>query len=185
MPGVYESGEYDVAGFCVGVVDRAKMIDGSRVREDDVVVGLASSGVHSNGFSLVRAALGHARLLRFKDELLEPTRIYVKPVLGAAAKVPISAIAHVTGGGLARRLASLSAKRPGLQVRMEFGSWHVPEIFRQIQAAGRISQYEMYNTFNMGIGMALACRRRDATALLQWFSRQKLPAWVIGRIEPR
>lgn len=183
MPGVYEPDEYDIAGFCVGVVERAKIIDGSQVRADDIIIGLASSGVHANGFSLVRAALGPAGLRRFKRQLLEPTRIYVKPVLAAAGKCAVGAIAHVTGGGLARRLASLTAKHPGLRVRWEPGSWPVPPIFERIQAAGRIPDEEMHRTLNMGIGMALACRRRDAKALLHVFARQKFPAWIIGRIE--
>lgn len=183
MPGVYKPDEYDVAGFCVGVVERAKIIDGSQVRADDRVIGLASSGVHANGFSLARAALGPAGLRRFKRQLLEPTRIYVKPVLAAAATFRLGAIAHVTGGGLARRLSSLTAKHPGLRARWEPGSWPVPAIFEQIQAAGRIDDDEMHRTFNMGIGMAVACRRRDATALLQWFAHRKVPAWIIGRVE--
>ncbi|MBI4323210.1 MAG: phosphoribosylformylglycinamidine cyclo-ligase [Candidatus Omnitrophica bacterium] len=183
MPGVYGPQEYDVAGFCVGVVERARLIDGSRVRAGDVVVGLASSGVHANGFSLVRAVLGPAQMRRFKRQLLAPTRIYVKPVLAAASRYRVSAIAHVTGGGLARRLPGLVAKQPRLRVRWTRGSWRTPAIFQRIQEAGRIAREEMDATFNMGIGMALTCRPREARAVVQFLARRGVPAWIIGRIE--
>ena len=183
MPGVYRPGEYDVAGFCVGVVDRAKLIDGSSVRAGDAVVGLASSGVHANGFSLVRAAFPRAELRRRAGELLRPTRIYVKPVLAALRAVPISAMAHITGGGLARRLPGLTARRPGLRVRVDGGSWPVPPIFTAIQRAGRVPAREMYRTFNMGIGMALVCRPADAARLIGIMRRAGVRAWTIGAIE--
>lgn len=183
MPGVYGPQEYDVAGFCVGVVERARLIDGSGVRAGDAVVGLASSGVHANGFSLVRAVLGPAQLKRFKRQLLAPTRIYVKPVLAVASRYRVSAIAHVTGGGLARRLPSLVAKQPRLRVRWMRGSWRTPAIFQRIQEAGRMALEEMDATFNMGIGMALTCRPREARAIVQLLARRGVPAWIIGRIE--
>ena len=183
MPGVYGDGEYDVAGFCVGVVERARLIDGSRVRAGDAVVGLASSGVHANGFSLVRRALSAAQLRRHARALLTPTRIYVRPVLRALASVPLHALAHVTGGGLARRLPSLVAGRRGLRVRVTPASWPIPEIFRTIQRAGRIIDAEMRRTFNMGIGMALACPSPAATRLVHLMQRAGCPAWIIGAIE--
>lgn len=183
MPGVYGPGEYDVAGFCVGVVDRAKLIDGSRVRAGDAVVGLASSGVHANGFSLVRAAFSRAELKRRARELLRPTRIYVKPVLAALRTVPIAAMAHITGGGLARRLPGLTARRPGLRVQVRPASWPVPRIFTDIQHAGRISDKEMARTFNIGIGMALVCRPADAARLIAIMRRAGVEAWTIGIIE--
>lgn len=183
MPGVYEANEYDVAGFCVGVVERRQMIDGSRVQAGDVVVGLASSGVHANGFSLVRAVCSPSELKRLKRELLMPTRIYVKPVLVVLQRYALTAIAHVTGGGLARRLTSLVAARKGLRVRWMPGSWRIPMIFRRIQQAGRIDLDEMYATFNMGIGMALTCRPQEASAVRRAFGRLGVQAWTIGRIE--
>ncbi|OGX29172.1 MAG: phosphoribosylformylglycinamidine cyclo-ligase [Omnitrophica WOR_2 bacterium RIFCSPHIGHO2_02_FULL_67_20] len=183
MPGVYRSGEYDAAGFCVGVVERERLIDGSRVRAGDAVVGLASSGVHANGFSLVRKVFSAAELRRHARTLLAPTRIYVKPVLSALRTVSIGAIAHVTGGGLARRLPSLVAARPGLTVRVQPGSWSAPAIFRDIQHAGRISDEEMARTFNMGIGMALVCRPGDQARLIAIMRRAEVPAWPIGTIE--
>ena len=185
MPGVYGPGEYDVAGFCVGVVDRAKLIDGSDVRAGDAVIGLASTGVHANGFSLVRAAFSRAELRRRANELLRPTRIYVKPVLAALRTVPIAAMAHITGGGLARRLPGLVARRPGLRVRLTPGSWPRPAIFAAIQRAGRLSDREMARTFNMGIGMALVCRPAAAARLSGILRRTGVPAWTIGAIERR
>ena len=183
MPGVYRNGEYDAAGFCVGVVERARLIDGSQVRAGDAVVGLASSGVHANGFSLVRTVFSAAALRRRARELLTPTRIYVKPVLSALRTVPIRAIAHITGGGLARRLPSLVLARPGLTVRIEPGSWDVPDIFLDIQRAGCISNAEMARTFNMGIGMALVCRPGDRTRLMRLMRQAGVPAWSIGTVE--
>ncbi|MBI3087409.1 MAG: phosphoribosylformylglycinamidine cyclo-ligase [Candidatus Omnitrophica bacterium] len=185
MPGVYENGKYDVAGFCVGVVERRRLLDGSQVRAGDAVVGLASSGPHANGFSLIRKVFNQAELKRWRRRLLVPTRIYVKPVLAALSRFPITAIAHVTGGGLRRRLPSLTAKQPALTARWMPGSWPVPDIFRRIQAAGRISQDEMDGTFNMGLGMVLACRPRAADAAVQRFTHGGVPAWIIGTIERR
>ena len=183
MPGVYARGEYDVAGFCVGAVERARLIDGSRVEAGDVVVGLASSGVHANGFSLVRRVFTEAQVRRLKHELLRPTRIYVKPVLQAMRSVSIHAITHVTGGGIARRLPGLAGQRTSLRVRLLPESWPIPAIFYAIQRAGRISRDEMMRTFNMGIGMALAVGASDATRLVKVMGRAGIPAWPIGTIE--
>jgi phosphoribosylformylglycinamidine cyclo-ligase len=185
MPGLYRAGEYDVAGFCVGVVERAKLIDGSRIRAGDAVVGLASSGVHANGFSLVRRIFTRAELRHHARELLGPTRIYVKPVLTALRTVSIRAMAHITGGGLARRLPSLVSGARGLRVRIAPGSWPVPKVFGVIQRAGRISDGEMARTFNMGIGMALVCRPGDAGRLITLMRRAGVPAWPIGTIVKR
>ncbi len=183
MPGTYQRGEYDVAGFCVGVVERSKLIDGSAVRADDIIIGLASSGVHANGFSLIRKALSTSQLSRLSRQLLVPTRIYVKPLLRALRRVPIHAIAHVTGGGLARRLPSLVSAKPELRARLLPKSWRIPAIFRTIQTAGRIASDEMMTTFNMGIGMALAVHPRDAARLIQLMRQERIPAWPIGMIE--
>ncbi len=183
LPGVYGPGEYDLAGFCVGAVERARLIDGSRVRAGDAIIGLASSGVHANGFSLVRRVLSRAQLMRYHQQLLAPTRIYVRPVLRALAAVPIHAIAHITGGGLSRRLSSLVAAQRGLAARLRPGRWPVPPMFRVIQAAGGLGPHEMMRTFNMGIGMALACAARDAARLVRLMQRARVPAWSIGTIE--
>ena len=174
MPGTYGRDGYDVAGFCVGVVERRRIIDGSGVRRGDTVLGLASSGPHANGFSLIRKVFSQTQLRRFSRQLLAPTRIYVKPVLALAAQVPVHALAHVTGGGLARRLPSLVARRR-LRVRLRLGSWRVPPIFGAIQRAGRISDAQMTQTFNMGIGMALVCRSKDAGRALRQTSAIPMP----------
>ena len=181
MPGVYGPGEYDIAGFCVGVAERRHLIDGSGVRRGDIIVGLASSGVHANGFSLVRRVLSRAELIRHARQLLAPTRIYVKPVLAVLRRVRVAAMVHVTGGGLSRRIPALVA-RSGRRAELWIGRWPVPPVFRVIQQAGRLSDGEMMATFNMGIGMALACRPKDARRLIASMTRAGVPARMIGDI---
>lgn len=183
MPGVYASGEYDVAGFCVGLVERARLIDGSRVRAGDLIVGLASSGLHANGFSLVRRVFTTAQLRRLAPQLLVPSRIYVRPILEVLRGVSLHSVVHVTGGGLARRIPNLVAKRPELRTRLQPASWPVPPMFQTIQRAGRIAMDEMTATFNMGIGMALACRAVDVGRVVQILQRWRVAAWPIGTIE--
>lgn len=183
MPEVYGRGEYDLAGFCVGVVERGRLLDGSRVQAGDAIVGLASSGVHANGFSLVRRVFSRAQLRRLHRELLVPTRIYVRPVLEALRSVAVRAIAHVTGGGLTRRLPALVAATPRLRACCEPRRWPLPPIFARIQATGALAHEEMMATFNMGIGMALVCPERDATRLICIMQRFRIAAWGIGRIE--
>ena len=185
MPGVYRNGDYDVAGFCVGIVERGQLLDGSQVRPGDAVVGLASSGIHANGFSLVRRVLTKAELSRWHRQLLVPTRIYVKPVLRLLARVPVHAIVHVTGGGLSRRLPRLVPRARGLRVHLLPRSWRPPPIFQTIQRAGHIADREMRSTFNMGIGMALVCRARDAERATRFLRRAGIAAWRIGTIEQR
>ncbi len=182
MPGVYEDGEYDVAGFCVGVVEKSRLINGRGMRAGDVIVGLASTGFHSNGYSLVRKVFSEAELRKYKKEILRPTRIYVKPVLAALKKFPIVSITHVTGGGLSRRIPALTAGARGLRAELEPGSWTISPIFRRLQAAGALSDADMADTFNMGIGMAVVCRKESASGLSAHFKRQGVPAWQIGRI---
>jgi phosphoribosylformylglycinamidine cyclo-ligase len=183
MPGVYRGEDFDLAGFCVGVVERRRILDGRTVRAGDVIVGLASSGVHANGFSLVRQALSSAQLRRHADALLTPTRIYVKPVAALQRQVQIKAITHVTGGGLARRLPSLVGRQPRLQARLHERSWPVPAIFDVIQRAGGIAPREMSRTFNMGIGLALVCPRQEAVRAVRVANAQGCAAWVIGHLE--
>ena len=183
MPGLYAAGEYDVAGFCVGVVERRRIVDGSQVRAGDAVVGVASSGVHANGFSLVRSVFTEAQLRRRAASLLRPTRIYVAPVLEAVRRGLVTGLAHVTGGGLARRLPSLVGRRRALRVVWRKKAWPMPRIFAQIQAAGSVATDEMYRTFNMGIGMAAACRASSAVRLIKLYASFGYSAWVIGSIE--
>lgn len=183
MPGMYRRDEYDVAGFCVGVAERATLIDGSTVRAGDAILGLASSGVHANGFSLVRRVFSPSALTRHARALLTPTRIYARPILQALARAPILAMAHITGGGLARRIPSLVSKARGARAVLRPGSWPVPSIFHAIQRAGAVSTEEMTRTFNMGIGMALVCRPAAAPRLIRSLQRSGVPTWPIGRIE--
>jgi phosphoribosylformylglycinamidine cyclo-ligase len=164
MPGLYDPGEFDLAGFCVGLGERDKLVDGSNVQAGDVVLGLASSGFHSNGYSLIRKVLelsGLGLSERFPessdvvvDSLLEPTRIYVRSVLGLLEQgVVVSAMAHITGGGMAGNLGRVVPD--GLSARLGFSEWNIPPMFRTIQRLGDISDRVMFDTFNMGIGYVL------------------------------
>lgn len=186
MPGCYGAGEYDIAGFAVGLVERRQLVDGTTVRRGDVVVGLASSGVHANGFSLVRRVFAPRELRRNRAllrRLLVPTRIYVRPVLHALRQVRLKALAHITGGGLSRRLPSLTAHAPGrLRIALRMQSWPVPAIFQEIQRRGAIPVAEMLQTFNMGIGFAAVCAPHEAARLQRLWRRQAVASWVIGDV---
>ncbi len=186
MPGCYGPGEYDVAGFAVGIVDRRRLVDGRAVHRGDVVVGLASSGVHANGFSLVRRIFSSAQLQRDRgllQRLLTPTRIYVRPIRAALHHVRLKAMAHMTGGGLARRLPSLTTHTGRrLRVALRSQSWPVPRIFQLIQQRGHISRDEMHQTFNMGIGFAVVCAPRDANIVQRIVRRWGVASWIIGDV---
>ncbi|MDF1542776.1 MAG: phosphoribosylformylglycinamidine cyclo-ligase [Anaerosomatales bacterium] len=179
-PGTMEPDDYDLSGFCVGAVDRPKMIDGSQVSPGDVVLGLASSGIHSNGYSLVRKVLveGHEEGLGLPrvdlggatlgDVLLEPTRIYVRPVLATVAEVPVKAMAHITGGGITENLDRVLPG--GCDAEIVRGSWRVPPVFGLIADAAGLDDDEMYRTFNMGVGFMIvvsAAHAPRAAAMLQ------------------
>ncbi len=170
MPGLYDVGEFDLAGFCVGLGERYKLVDPSTVAEGDVVIGLASSGFHSNGYSLVRKVLevsGHSLDDTLPgvegpigDSLLRPTRIYVRNVLGLMeSEVTVKAMAHITGGGMAGNLARVIPE--GLSAQLGFAEWEMPALFRVIQELGRVPEEEMFNTFNMGIGYVLVVAGED------------------------
>src|SRR5436190_9032071 len=148
LPGFYARGEYDLAGFCVGVVEKSRILDGSRVKAGDAVIGLASSGLHSNGFSLARKVFEKDLSAQLTRELLEPTRIYVKDCLALREAVDVHAFAHITGGGLPGNLPRVLP--PGHRASLRRGSWPVPPIFGRIQQAGNVSNTEMLRTFNMG-----------------------------------
>ncbi len=186
MPGMYKRGDYDVAGFCCGVVEKNNIIDGSKIEAGDVVIGLESSGIHSNGYSLVRKVLSEAEQLRMSKELLKPTRIYVKPVLSLLRttnhepRTTIKGIAHITGGAFYDKIARIL---PGnINIRVNKNSWVVPKIFRLIQNKGGIIDKEMYHTFNMGVGMVLVVTPASVSAIISKLADFKLKAWVIGEV---
>jgi phosphoribosylformylglycinamidine cyclo-ligase len=190
MPGFYQLGEYDLAGFCVGIVEKSQIIDGSQVEIGNVAIGLASSGIHSNGFSLVRKIISDRQLsLDFSPEilggqslgeiLLAPTRIYVKPVLDALrAGIDIRGMAHITGGGLPENLPRCLGT--GRSIKIDPHSWTIPPIFRWLAEAGEVSSNAMFNTFNMGIGFVLVVASDRAQKTLDWFNDRGLKADVIG-----
>jgi phosphoribosylformylglycinamidine cyclo-ligase len=198
MPGFYKNGDYDLAGFSVGVVERRKIIDGSKIRPGNAIIGLPSSGLHSNGYSLARKALGigtratGARLARLASThaalapdpaaaLLEPTTIYVKPVLAALAGFSVKGMAHVTGGGIPGNLVRILPQ--GVAARIERSNLPRLEIFDAIESAGRVRRADMDSTFNCGIGFILVVGRRDADSLCSFMRRRSIDARIIGHIE--
>ena len=192
MPGFYQSGEYDLAGFCVGVVEKSKLLDGSRVEVGDVAIGLASAGVHSNGFSLVRKIIEAGNyawsdtpeMLEGKSlgaELITPTEIYVKPILEfLTTDIEIHSMAHITGGGLPENLPR--CLNSGQSIEIQHGSWKIPNIFNWLAEAGQVSSEAMFNTFNMGIGFVVILPQNRAEAALNWFESQNITASQIGRV---
>jgi phosphoribosylformylglycinamidine cyclo-ligase len=181
LPGFYSRGEYDLAGFCVGVVEKSRILDGSRVKANDVVIGMASSGLHSNGFSLARKVFEKDLGPQLARELLEPTRIYVKDCLSLRDTLDVHAFAHITGGGLPGNLPRMLPGEHRAVLRRR--SWPVPPIFDRIQKTGNVSDAEMLRTFNMGIGMCVVVSRVDAPRALELLTKRGQPAFEIGTIE--
>jgi phosphoribosylformylglycinamidine cyclo-ligase len=179
MPDMYKRGEYDLAGFCVGVVEKKEIIDGSKIEAGDTVIGLQASGLHSNGFSLVRKVLSKAELKRMSEELLKPTRIYVKPVLKLLSPA-VKGIAHITGGAFYDKIARVLPDNVDCVIHKS--AWDVPKIFRLIQNKGAIDDKEMYHTFNMGVGMVLIVRPQAARSVTGQLSALNLRSRVIGEI---
>jgi phosphoribosylformylglycinamidine cyclo-ligase len=188
MPGMYEGSDYDLAGFCVGVVEKERIVDGSATRAGDVVIGLPSSGPHSNGFSLIRRLItesGANERTRVDGEplfdlLMAPTRIYVRAVLGLLDQVPVHGIAHITGGGLSDNIPRVLPA--GLEVRLDAGAWTRGGVWRWIQEAGNIADAEMHRTFNCGIGMTLQVAASDADRALAALTAAGEEARVIGAV---
>lgn len=192
MPGFYQLGEYDLAGFCVGVVEKSKLLDGSQVEIGDVAIGLPSAGVHSNGFSLVRKIIesgGYAwsdtpELLNGRslgEELITPTQIYVKLILKLlASELTIHSMAHITGGGLPENLPRCLSKEQSIEIKLD--SWTVPPIFRWLAEAGNIAQSAMFDTFNMGIGFVVIVPPDEAEIVLDWFQAENINAAQIGKV---
>ena len=191
MPGLYGDGEYDLAGFCVGVVERDEILDGSRVRAGDHLIGIASSGPHSNGYSLVRKLLevSGADLHRpfhgttLGEALLAPTRIYVKPVRRLMEKMRLHALAHITGGGLLENLPRVLPA--GLKADIDGRAWPRPPVFQWIQETAALPDEEMYRTFNCGVGMVVVVNKCDAPRALRHLQEAGETAWDIGVVAER
>lgn len=191
MAGFYQAGEYDLAGFAVGIVDQQEMITGAEIKAGDLIIGLKSNGLHSNGFSLARAALFEKANFDYRaeveglennlgQELLKPTKIYVKTVLALLEKFKLKGIAHITGGGLSENLPRILA--PDLKAEIKKASWQPQAIFKLIQEAGEITEKEMYRTFNMGIGMTLVIAKEDKDKVLAELEKMGEQACLIGEI---
>jgi phosphoribosylformylglycinamidine cyclo-ligase len=185
MPGFYKDGEYDLAGFCVGAVDRKKTIDVSKIKPGDIIIGLESNGLHSNGYSLVRKIFSQSELNKYSRELLRPTRIYVKPVLSLLSTLNrksqvIKGIAHITGGAFYDKIARILPRNTSARIYKD--SWVVPEIFRLIQDKGNVSDKDMYHTLNMGIGMVLIAGPGTKNEIISRLSGFKIKSQVIGEI---
>ena len=189
MPGFYPENEYDLAGFCVGIVDKDKIIDISKIAADDVIICLSSSGVHSNGFSLVRKIIGSDRLSIYSDELamtigeclLTPTKIYVKPILELLDKVKVKGISHITGGGFYENIPRSLPE--GLMAVIDRSALTIPPIFNMIQRLGGISERDMFNTFNMGTGMSVIVNKNDADKTLEILRENGQTANIIGQVQ--
>ena len=189
LPGFYAGGDYDLAGFCVGIVEYDRIIDGSRVAAGDVIVGIASSGLHSNGYSLARKVLersGAAHTMPLDgapliERLLAPTRIYVKPLLALLGAVEVHALAHITGGGLPENLPRVLPE--GLMATIDRGSWRRPAVFDWLQSEGGIPDAELYRTFNCGLGMAVVLPAPAAETAIALLAEHGEHAWIAGRIE--
>jgi len=196
LPDMYRRGEYDLAGFCVGVVERRRLVDGRGIEPGDVALGLASSGLHSNGYSLVRQAVFELGGLtcddpvpelagrRVGEVLLEPTRLYARSVRGVLrhyrVKQPVHGIAHITGGGLVENLARIVP--PGVQVELDRDSWPVPPVFPWVQRLGGIDTAEMERVFNLGVGMVLVVAPHFAESIARQLADEGQAAWPIGAV---
>lgn len=189
MPGMYEGEDYDLAGFCVGVVEERKIIDGKKVQAGDVLIGIASSGAHSNGYSLIRKIIDVRQVpldtqidgQALADLVMTPTKIYVKPLLDLSKKVDLHAMAHITGGGLPGNLPRVLPN--GMRAQVNTASWQWPALFKWLQLQGNVDTYEMYRTFNCGVGMVLVVAAADAQATLDHLDAAGETAWIMGNIE--
>ena len=191
MPGMYPDGEYDLAGFCVGVVEKDRIIDGRSIAPGDVVLGLASSGAHSNGYSLVRKIIErakpdlkadfHGRPL--EDVLIEPTRIYVKSALALMQALPVKGLAHITGGGITGNVPRVLPE--GMRAVIDSGSWPRPPLFDWLKKEGGVEEDEMHRVFNCGIGMVIVVAADHAAPATKLLSEAGEKVWTIGRIECR
>ena len=192
MPGMYPVGEYDLAGFAVGVVEKASIITGSDIKPGDVVLGLASNGAHSNGYSLVRKIIERSQPdlnAQFDGErtladcIMAPTRIYVKPLLALMQQITVKGMAHITGGGLLENIPRVLPEN--VTAVLDGTSWHTPKLFHWLREQGNVAQQEMYRTFNCGIGMVVVVNERDSESALGQLKASGETVWVIGTIQTR
>lgn len=186
MPGFYSDGEYDIAGFAVGAVDKDKIIDGSKIEDGDILIGIESSGIHSNGYSLVRKLIPDLNVefqgKKIGETLLTPTKIYVKPILALLEKFEIKGMAHITGGGFYENIPRMFKEKMTAVVYKD--SYEMPEIFKYLKSLG-VKEEEMYNTFNMGIGFVLCVDKKDKEAVIESIKENGLKAYEIGHVEAK
>nr|WP_295975144.1 phosphoribosylformylglycinamidine cyclo-ligase [uncultured Bacillus sp.] len=191
MPGMYSEEEYDLAGFSVGACEKSAMITGQDIKAGDVLIGLASSGIHSNGYSLVRKIFFKDAGMNVQDyvkelgctlgeELLKPTKIYVKPILEALTKFSLKGLAHITGGGFIENIPRMLPA--GLGAQLSEDKWEVPAVFNLMQSLGKLDRLDMYNTFNMGTGMVIAVDEKDAEAVIEHFTAAGEKAYAMGTV---
>lgn len=190
MPGMYNEEEYDIAGFSVGIAEKSKLITGDSIEKGDLLIGLSSNGLHSNGFSLVRKIISDSGLDFQKtypglnstlgEELLRPTRIYVKPVLEALKQFDLKGLSHITGGGFGENIPRMLPE--GLRADIDYGSWPVPPVFDLIEDAGNLTRKEMFTTFNMGIGMVVAVSEQAVSRVIKLLEENGEKAFIIGRV---
>jgi phosphoribosylformylglycinamidine cyclo-ligase len=188
MPGMYPDGEYDLAGFCVGIVEKSKALDGGKVKVGDKLIGIASSGPHSNGYSLIRKILavsGASLDAPFEgktlgETLLAPTRIYVKPLLALLDKIDVHALAHITGGGITENLPRVLLD--GIDAEIDLSAWQMPAVFKWLQAQGNVAEADMLTTFNCGIGMIVCVAPEDEQATLEMLASLGEAAYSLGRL---
>ena len=189
MPGMYSEEEYDLAGFAVGACEKSAIITGQEIKPGDVLIGLASSGIHSNGYSLVRKVFlekagmdltEHVEELgcTLGEELLHPTKIYVKSILSALKKFSLKGMAHITGGGFIENIPRMLPEGLGAELKEE--NWELPPVFKLMEKIGELDRTEMYNIFNMGIGMVIAVEEKDASAVIEHFNSIGEKAYKIG-----
>ena len=181
MPDMYQGENYDLAGFCVGIVEKNKIIDGSRVSQGDHIIALGSSGPHSNGYSLIRKVMEKSKPNSNQlDSLIEPTKIYVKSILSLISKLPVNAISHITGGGLLENLPRVLPIH--LAAKIDSTSWELPEIFRWLQTEGNIDTTEMYRVLNCGVGMVVVVSKDTSQPAIEHLNSSGEKAWLIGEV---
>lgn len=192
MPGMYPDGEYDLAGFAVGVVEKDQIITGRDIVAGDVILGLASNGIHSNGYSLVRKIIDHAQpnldaeltpSQTLREAILAPTRLYVKPILAALKQFTIKGMAHITGGGITENVPRILPDNTVANINTD--SWSLPKLFQWLQQTGQVQMQEMYRTFNCGIGMVIIVDAKEATTIQQFLQQQGETVYQIGTVQAR